>query len=141
MSQQSTCLVLIYTLLGGGERFIDKDRLTCGKELRKSTIRRLTSSPLTVLAPRTDSRTWPFMDPHVSTVRILLTSQLEHKFQRYLFHSTTVGKYVSMTYSSYLLTDECPQQTIKKQYHPMLWRHSYSNTTLGIDNLCPCPVL
>lgn len=59
------------------------------------------------------------MDPHVSTVRILLTSQLEHKFQRYFFHSTTVGKYVSMTYSSYLLTDECPQQTIKTQYHPI----------------------
>ena len=77
------------------------------------------------------------MDPHVSKVRILLTSQLEHKFQRHLFHSTTVGKYVSMTYSSYLLTVECPQQTIKTQYHTVLWRHSHSNTTLDIDNLVP----
>lgn len=40
------------------------------------------------------------------------TSQLEHRFQRQLLYSTTIGKYEGrISDPGYLLTDDCPLQT------------------------------
>lgn len=95
MSQHSTCLVLIcISWGGGGKRYINKIcshwtpvflENTVWDGVRKSSIRRISLllHAQCLPAPRTDRIESSFMEPNVCKVRILLTSQLEHRFRRH----------------------------------------------------------